>query len=420
MKKLVILGAGTGGTIMVNKLKRALPDQEWDITIIDKEPVHYYQPGFLFIPFGAYKERDVIKPKSNFFPSEVNVIYADIDFIDPNQNRIELANEKSLTYDYLIIATGTEIRPDQIEGMEDGLWRSSIFDFYTLDGAKALARFFETWEGGRLVVNIAEMPIKCPVAPLEFVFLAEAFFTRKGIRDKVEITLATPLSGAFTQPICNQLLSDTLVDKQIQIEPEFNIGRVDNEAKKIVSWDEREIPFDVLVSIPTNMGARVFEKSNMGDELNYIPTDRHTLQSVEWSNIFVIGDAADLPSSKAGSVAHFQSDVLFENFMSVINGNEPKAQFDGHTNCFIESGYEKAFLVDFDYDVQPLPGKYPLPGLGPFALLKETTLNHFGKLGFRWLYWHMMLKGYKIPVNSDFSMRGKIVPEEYAKTIPQE
>lgn len=412
MKQIVILGAGTAGTMMLNKLVRKLNLNEYKLTIVDRDETHYYQPGFLFLPFGIYEKKDVIKPKKDFFPKEAEVIISDIDKIEPQLNKVILENGVELDYDLLIIATGTEIRPDEIEGLNEELWHKSIFDFYTLEGALALGEFFKTWEGGNLVLNIAEMPIKCPVAPLEFVFLADDYFKKRGIRDKVDITLATPLDAAFTKPIAAQELGGFMDKKSINLVTEFNIGRVDNEEKKIISWDEREVEFDVLVTIPTNMGIKAIERSGMGDELNFIPTDKHTLQSRDWENIFVIGDATDLPSSKAGSVAHFESDILLENILAKLNGKELTGKFDGHANCFIESGNGKGLLIDFNYDTEPLPGKFPIPGVGPFSLLQESKMNHLGKMGFKWFYWNLLIKGRELPMEPQMSMAGKYIPED--------
>ncbi len=162
-----------------------------------------------------------------------------------------------------------------------------------------------------------------------------------------------------------------------------------------------------IVTIPTNKGDDAIARSGMGDVLNFIPTDKHTLMAEGFDNIFVIGDATNLPSSKAGSVAHFQSDILFENFMDVIEGRKPSAKFDGHANCFIESGFGKGILIDFNYNTEPLPGKFPLPGIGPFSLLEETKMNHYGKVMFRWMYWNFLLKGIELPIESQMTMAGK-------------
>ncbi len=410
MKTLLILGAGTAGTMVANKMAAHLDPESWRVVIVDREETHYYQPGFLFIPFGIYSGPDVVKPKREFLPRSVEVIISDIERIEPDHSRVVLQKEnKVLHYDMLVIATGSQIRPEQVEGMVNGGWQKNIFDFYTLDGATKLARFLKTWEGGRLVLNVAEMPIKCPVAPLEFVFLADWFFSEKGLRNKVELVFATPLSGAFTKPRASAVLGDLLGEKGIHLEPDFNIMEVDSANNQIVSYDERQIPYDLLVTIPTNMGSDVIERSGIGDELFFVPTDKHTLQSRDWENVWVIGDAANVPTSKAGSVAHFMLDVLVDNILRDIDGLPPQPKFDGHANCFVESGYEKAILIDFNYDVEPLPGKYPLPGFGPFSLLKESATNHWGKLMFRWMYWNLLLKGEELPFTSQMSMAGKWV-----------
>jgi len=407
MKRIVILGAGTAGTMMANKLRNALDKEEWNITIVDQFKTHYYQPGFLFIPFGIYNKQDVIKPKSDFIPSGVNMVYSGIDRVEAVVNKVHLEDGQVLTYDYLIIATGTKTYPDETPGLEDKLWYKEIFDFYTVDGAVALQKFFKGWAGGKLVMAITELPYKCPVAPLEFVFLADAYFTEKGIRDKVDITYVTPMPGAFTKPVATKMLSELLEEKNIKVIPDFYIERVDNDTKKLISYDEKEVDFDVLTVVPVNMGDEMIERSGLGDDMNFVPTDKHSLQSNAHENIFVLGDASNIPTSKAGSVAHFAAEILFENLMSAIEGRPLQAKFDGHANCYIETGHGKGALIDFNYDTEPLPGTFPLPGVGPFGLLKNTKINHYGKVMFRWIYWHILLKGKELPVEPLMSMAGK-------------
>jgi len=408
MKKLLILGAGLAGTMAAKKLSHVLGSDEWQITIVDQDETHYYQPGFLFIPFGIYGEQDVIKPKRDFIPPGVEMILSEIELIEPEQNRVKIAKDnRYLYYDYLIIATGTRPVPEETPGLTEGEWRQSIHDFYTYDGAIALAKKLRTWEGGRLVVNIMEVPYKCPVAPMEFIFLADWYFHERQMRDKVDLKLVTPLPGAFTKPRASRLLGDTLENKNIGLVTEFYPERVEPDTKVLVSYDEEEVEYDLLVTIPVNMGAEVIGRSGLGDELNHVSVDKHTLQSKKHENIFVLGDAANLPTSKAGSVAHFAVEVFTENFVRHIEGLEMLLQFDGHSNCFIESGFGKGILIDFNYDVEPLPGKYPLPGIGPFSLLQESEMNHWGKVMFRWMYWHFLLKGREMPITAQMTMAGK-------------
>ncbi|HEY5890680.1 MAG TPA: FAD/NAD(P)-binding oxidoreductase, partial [Acidimicrobiia bacterium] len=318
----------------------------------------------------------------------------------------------TLDYDQLVIATGTSPRPDQTPGMDGPEWGKSIHNFYTLEGATRLRAALDGFEGGRIVVHVTEMPIKCPVAPLEFAFLAESHFRGRGMRDRVEFVYVTPLDGAFTKPVASKLLGNMLDERRIGLEADFYIERVDNESKTIVSFDEREISFDLLVTVPVNMGADFVARSGLGNELNHVPVDHGNFLSKDWSNIFALGDAADLPTSKAGSVAHFAVDIFIDNFLHHIRGEEMPMQFDGHANCFVESGDGKALLLDFNYEVQPLPGKYPVPVVGPFSLLEETAVNHYGKLMFKWMYWNALLPGRPIPLPALMSMTGKKEPDE--------
>ena len=409
MKKLLVLGAGTAGTMAVNKLRPHLEADEWQITVVDENEHPYYQPGFLFIPFGMYDRCDVIKPKQRFIPHGVDLVIGEIDQVEPGDNRVKLADGTVLEYDYLIIATGTHPRPDQTPGLESDEYGKTIHDFYTLDGAVRLADTLRTWQGGRMVINVIEMPIKCPVAPLEFTFLADWFFTENGIRDQVEIVYVTPLPGAFTKPVASKALGHMLEERKVALEGDFYLMEVDAENQKLVSYDEREVPYDLLVTVPVNMGAEYVARSGLGDELNHVPVDKHTFLSKDYDNIFALGDAADLPTSKAGSVAHFAVDVFTHNFLAYIEGRPMLEQFDGHANCFIESGYGKGLLIDFNYDTEPLPGKYPLPGVGPFSLLEETEMNHWGKMMFKWTYWNVLLPGRHLPLPAHMSLAGKVV-----------
>jgi sulfide:quinone oxidoreductase len=412
MKKIVILGAGTGGTVLANLLPKRLDKNDWSVTVIDKDDDHYYQPGFLFIPFGFYTKEDILKKKSKFIPRGVEFIIAEVERVDPAANAVRLADGRNIAYDILIVATGAEIAPSETPGMLDG-WRDTIFDFYTADGATAVAEKLKTFPGGRLVIHVNEMPIKCPVAPLEFAFFCDWCLRRHHRRDAIDLVYVTPLSGAFTKPVASQALGSILEERRIRTEADFNAERIDAAARKVVSYDGREVPYDLLVTVPTNMGAEMIERSGLGDELRFVPTDPATLRSVKHENIFVIGDASNVPTSKAGSVAHFQSELLVENILRAIAGRPLEAGFDGHSNCFVETGRRKAILIDFNYETEPLPGRFPFPVVGPMPLLKPSRLNHIGKLAFRWVYWNMLLKGRPIPfVPARMKMAGKRRPKE--------
>jgi sulfide:quinone oxidoreductase len=406
MKKILVLGGGTAGTMAANKLRKALPDGDWSVTVVDADDKHRYQPGFLFMPFGTYRPEQVTKSRRKYLSKGVSLVYGEIDKVEADENAVLLVDGQKLTYDYLIIATGVTPRPDQTPGMADDLG-GSVHEFYSYDGSLALANKLKNWSGGKLVIHITEMPIKCPVAPLEFAFLADAYFTGKGMRDKVELTYVTPLDAAFTKPIAAEAFGNTLQEKGITVVPDFMIESVDVADKKIVAYDETEVPYDLLVTIPLNMGADYVARSGLGNDINLVPVDKFTQQAKAHENIFALGDANDIPASKAGSVAHFEVDIFMENFMELIKGQAMTHKFDGHANCFIETGDGKAMLIDFNYDTEPLPGKFPYGSMGPMGLLKESRLNHIGKLGFRWVYWNMLMPGRPLPISSLMSLSGK-------------
>jgi sulfide:quinone oxidoreductase len=414
-KRLLVLGAGTAGTMIVSKLRRRLRTDDWDITVVDRDDVHPYQPGFLFLPFGLLSPNQINRSRHTFLPDGVDFVIGDVDRVDAADSSVTLTDGRMLPYDYLVIASGTTPRPDQTPGMLDTEWRRSIFDFYTFEGAEALSKAMQGFKSGRLVVHITDMPIKCPVAPLEFTFLAEAWLRKQGLRDRVEMVYVTPLAGAFTKPVSSEALGSMLDERKITLETDFLVEHIDVENKTLVSYDEREIPFDLLVTIPLNMGADFVARSGLGDDLNYVPVDKHTLQSSAHPNIFAVGDASNIPASKAGSVAHFSVEVFVGNFLQLIAGKPMTGSFDGHANCFIETGDHKGLLIDFNYDTEPLRGTFPLPVVGPMSLLKETWANHLGKLAFRWIYWNILLHGRPMPITTHMSMVGKTVATPTAK-----
>jgi len=410
MRQIVVLGGGTGGTLVANRLRQIFEPAEAQITVVDQDDVHVYQPGLLFVPFGLARADDIVRPRRRQLHDGIYTVISPIESVDIETNQVHLEDGITLDYDVLVVATGAVLVPEETDGLLGPGWNENTFTFYNLEGAGALAEKLASFEGGRVVVNVVDMPIKCPVAPLEFCFLADWYFRERGIREQVELIYATPLDGAFTKPAASNALAGLLEEKGVELITEFNTGAVDEAGGRLVSYDGREVPFDLAVIVPLHGGAPYVSRSpGLGDELNFIPTDDRTLQSRARPNIFVIGDAANIPASKAGSVTHFEGEVLCENVRRFLAGDELDASYDGHANCFIETGFKKALLIDFNYDTEPLPGHFPHT-LG-LPLLKESRLNHLGKLMFQWFYWHTLLPGRDIPgIPSAMPRGGKSVP----------
>jgi len=409
-RQIVILGGGTGGTMTANRLRRRFDEDEADIHVVDRDNRHVYQPGLLFVPFGLTQLDELVRPRRRQLRKGILFHESEVDSVALDQNAVVLSDGTELPYDVLVVASGARLQPEETEGMTDAGWNKHVFTFYSPEGAEALRGALERFQGGRLVVNLVDMPIKCPVAPLEFAFLADWHLRERGVRAGTELVYVTPLDSAFTKATCAEHLSFLLEDKEIELVTDFSAGEVDGASGKLVSYDERELDFDLLVTVPLHGGAAYVERSQgLGDALGFVPTDKATLQAAAKPNVFALGDATDLPTSKAGSVTHFEAEVLAENIGRFFAGEELEAGYDGHTNCFIETGFHKALLIDFNYDVEPLPGHFPA-ALG-LPLLRESRVNHLGKLAFQWLYWHALLPGRDLPaIGPTMPTRGKEIP----------
>jgi sulfide:quinone oxidoreductase len=395
-KRIVILGGGTGGTMTANRLHRRFEADEAEIHVVDRDDRHVYQPGLLFVPFGPAHIDEIVRSRRRQLRRGIVFHEAEVDSVTLDRDEVLLDDGTVLPYDVLVVATGVRLQPEETEGLTGPGWNERVFTFYASEGAAALHEALERFDGGRLVVNLVDMPIKCPVAPLEFAFLADWYLRERGIRGRSELVYSTPLDGAFTKPIASQQLGSLLADKEIELVTEFNAGEVDAVGGKLTSYDGRELDFDLLVTVPLHGGAPFVERSpGLGDALGFVPTDKHTLQTTGKPNVFALGDATDLPTSKAGSVTHFEAEILTENVARYLAGEELASGYDGHANCFIETGFHKALLIDFNYETEPLPGHFPT-GFG-LPLLRESRLNHLGKLAFQWVYWHALLPGREIP-----------------------
>ena len=411
-KQIVILGGGTGGTMTANRLRRQFEAGEADVHVVDRDDRHVYQPGLLFVPFGLASIEEIVRPRRRQLRSGIEFHESEAARVEPDRERVVLLDGDVLPYDVLVVASGARLQPDETDGLTGDGWNERAFTFYTTEGADALCSALERFTGGRLVVNLVDMPIKCPVAPLEFAFLADWFLRERGVRSRVELVYSTPLDGAFTKPVASRHLAGLLAAKEIELVTEFNAGEVDSIGGRLAAYDGRELDFDLLVTVPLHGGQSYVERSpGLGDALGFVPTDRRTLQSEAAPNIFALGDATDLPTSKAGSVTHFEAEVLAENVVRYLKGDELALGYDGHANCFVETGFRKALLIDFNYETEPLPGHFP--NAFGLPLLQESRLNHLGKLAFQWIYWHALLPGRDLP------MIGPAMPEHGKRRLKE-
>ncbi len=379
--RVVILGGGVGGTLLANLLARKLGRSRAEITVIDETGWHVYQPGWLYVPFGEEQPRHLVKSERSLLSRPVQLITSRAQAIDPVARRVVLADAPPVVYDTLVIATGARLEPAAVPGFAEGAQH-----FYSEAGALALRAALESFSGGRLVIGVADIPYKCPPAPLEFAFKVEEFLRHRGIRDKTEIVYLSPINRVFTIESVSDFVTPLLEERGISYEIFFNTEAIDPVAKKVTSLEGSEISYDLLVMVPPHRGAAVVQESGLGDALGWLPTDRATLQVPGQPDIFALGDATDIPVSKSGSAAHFEAKVLAERLAARIaphdNGERPDALpvYDGHVLCFLETGFGQASQLVFDFANPPKP---PAP----------NRFYHYEKMLFNRIYWLVVPRG---------------------------
>ncbi|HZD60973.1 MAG TPA: FAD-dependent oxidoreductase [Anaerolineae bacterium] len=329
-KNILILGGGNGGTMLSNKLRHELSKDKWNITVIDRDNRHIYQPSMLLVPFGLDNPKKIVKPRNKFFKPGVNFVQDTVTHIDTENKKVTAKSGKVFPYDFLVISTGCSPDPAEDEGLEEAMGKNA-FTFYNLESSIQLGKALKEFKGGKLVVDIAALPIKCPVAPLEFSFLADWYFKKKGIRNKVDIHFVTPGPGAFTKPKATKVLTAIAEKKNINITANWGLGQVNAKEKWIENMQASErINYDLLVSIPTTVGDKAISDSGMDDGMGYVPTDHNTLKATKHDRVYVLGDATNVPTSKAGSVVHYQVEVVLYNILSEICGGVAMPLYDGH------------------------------------------------------------------------------------------
>ena len=350
MKRIAILGGGTGGTILANQLAYKLRNRDdVEIILIEPEKVHYYQPGFLFIPLGLMDPEEVVMYRSSLISEGVNWLPERAIRVNVEDRQIETEKRK-INYDYLVIATGARLDYETVPGLKD-----SAYHFYDLENTLRLKKAIHKFNGGRIVIGVAGLPYRCPPAPLEMTFLLNDFFKRLGVRDKVQLTYLYPIMKPFPIDSVAEMVGPLLEKERIETMLMFNVESIDPKEKVVYSLEGEKIKYDLAIIIPPHLGSEVITNSGLGDEDGWIPTDRHTLNMEGRDDVFVIGDATNLPISKAGSVADFEASVVAHRIKDEIEGYTPTRRYNGKVMCFMVTGIGQGTTLMFDYNHPPHP-----------------------------------------------------------------
>lgn len=375
--RIVVLGGGVGGTLLANLLAKKLKRAEAEITVVDASGAHVYQPGWLYVPFGETSAASLVKPERGLLRSAVRLVTETATTIDPAGQTVSLGDGAVLPYDTLVLATGARLAPEAVPGFCEG-----AHHFYTEAAALALQQALAEFQGGKLVIGVADIPYKCPPAPLEFAFKVEDELTKRGLRDKTEITYLSPINRAFTIESVSTFVTPMLEERGIALETFFNTESIDPERKIVTSLEGAEMPYDLLVLIPPHRGADVVTNSGLGDEQGWVATDRHTMQVHDQPDIFALGDATDIPVSKSGSAAHFEAKALADRIVARVRQQplDEAPRYDGRVLCFLETGHGQASQLVFDFDHPPAP---PMP----------NHFYHYEKMIFNRVYWYIVPRG---------------------------
>ena len=375
--RVVVLGGGVGGTLVANLIVRRLGANA-SVTVVDPIGMHFYQPGFLYVALGQANGRWLSRDERTLLDKRVDLVIETAERVDPERQVVHFARGGSIAYDYLVLATGARLVPEQIPGFVE-----ASHEFYSLAGAQRLREELRRFRGGRVMVGVAGIPYKCPPAPVEFTLMLERHLRDRGIRERSEVTLLSPLNRAFTVEAASKLVQPIMERRGIKLSTFFNVEAVDPKRGVVSSIEGEEAEYDLLVLVPPHRGQSVIDNSGLGDDGGWIPTDRATLQHVRHERIFAMGDATDLPISKSGSTAHFEAPVVASRIASLVDGSAPKALYGGRVMCFLETGGRRATALRFDYTHPPVP---PSPSL----------FWHAAKWVFNRAYWYTVPQG-RIP-----------------------
>jgi sulfide:quinone oxidoreductase len=381
--EVVVLGGGVGGTLAANLLDKSL-GHDVHVTVVDPTGMHDYQPGYLYVALGQAKGHWLSREERSLLRSDVDLAIEEAIRIHADAGTVQLGRGGSLSWDYLVIATGARLVPDQVPGLSEG-----SFEFYSLAGAERLAQELRGFRGGRIKVGIAGIPYKCPPAPVEFTFMVDGFLRDRDLRERSEVELLSPLNRAFTIESASKLIQPIMEKRGIGLTTFFNVESVDPSAHTVESLEGEKQEYDLLVLVPPHEGAEVIKTSNLGDASGWLPTDRTTLNVDEYDNVFALGDATNLPISKSGSTAHFEAPVIASRIASLVKGSAPKTNYGGRVMCFLETGDGKATSLRFDYEHPPVPPK-------------PNRAWHVAKWLFNRLYWETVPQG-RLPERAPFT-----------------
>jgi sulfide:quinone oxidoreductase len=370
-ERIVVVGAGTGGTVVANRLADDLQPEldagDVEVRVVADSEDHVYKPTWLYVPFGKKAPHEARRPAEDLLDRRVDFQVDEVVGIDTDAKSLDLAGGDTLAYDHLVLGMGVQLVPEEIPGLVEG-----GHHFYGEDGAVALRDELAEFTEGHLVLSVMGSPHMCPAAPVEFVQMADAWFRERGLREDVEITYTYPIMRAHGITTIADWATEEFEKKDIGLETFVNPEEVDPDEGVVHTMEGKEIDYDLLVAIPPHAGSDLVREAGLGED-GWVDVDNNTLEAPA-EDVYAVGDIADVPTSKAGSVAHYEAATIAERIASRVRGQVPTATYDGKTICFMESGMDEATFVEFTYGETP-------------EVREPSKPLHWAKLGYNESYW---------------------------------
>ena len=371
-EEILIVGGGTGGSVLANRLTdrldSAIDAGEARVTVVNDGEYQYYKPTYLYVPFGKKTVEDAKRPLDDLLNRRVRLVNDRVTTLDTEGKTVDLESGTRLDYDHLVLATGTSVVPDEVPGLAEG-----GHHFYAPDGARELREALADFEEGHLVLSVIGVPHMCPAAPVEFTLMVEDWLRERGYREDVEITYTYPIQRAHGLRSVADWTTDLFEERDINLETFFNPEEVDPDEGTIHTVEGNELDYDLLVGIPPHAGSDLVREAGLGED-GWVDVDSETLEATAAEDVYAIGDVADVPTSKAGSVAHYEAGVVADRIASRVHGRRPTETYEGKTVCFIEAGMNEASFVEFEYNEEP-------------TVRAPSKAIHWAKLGYNESYW---------------------------------
>jgi sulfide:quinone oxidoreductase len=388
--QILIVGGGTAGITVASRILNEAPDA--DVAVIEPSEKHYYQPLWTLVGGGVFPKEESERSEADVIPSEATWIKDYVESFSPAENSLCTRSGQTITYDYLIVAPGIQVNWDKIEGLRDCIGKDGVCSNYSIDTVDSTWEAIRNLKEGVAVFTQPEGAVKCGGAPQKIAYLAEDHFRRSGVRDKVEVlfTLAGP--RLFAVDKYRKALEKVVARKGIDVRYRHNLVAVRAASKEAIyrhmdTEEEIVIKYDMLHVTPPMSAPDFVSSSDLAGEGGWVDVDKHTLQHTRYPNVFSLGDASSLPTSRTGAAVRKQAPVLVSNLFSAMRGETLAASYDGYTSCPVVTGYDSLILAEFDYNQQPAESF-------PFDQSKERfSMLMLKKYGLPALYWHGMLKG---------------------------